>query len=224
MLTTKPQRRTSGFCGSARTRLQTCCAPCWDSTIWTARACSTYCCGHQSWRLRERVSARTRWPDSNPRPPSRPLGAEHLLDPVEGASHRLLPHPVESLPRWFVHLRLPGVVHGPIGAQFVCVSEEANGEAGGIRSAERGRLADHWAHHGPIENVRLKLHQEFVHDHAAIAAQSFEADVRIFFHRLDDLANLKGCCFKYGACQVASICVARQAGDDAAGVRLPVGG
>ena len=79
--------------------------------------------------------------------------------------------PYMRLRRAFVHLRLPGLVHGPLRAQVFHVREEADRQARRVCRAQRGGLLHRRAHHRAVQNIGLELHQQLVLHHAAIGAQ-----------------------------------------------------
>ena len=66
------------------------------------------------------------------------------------------------------------------------------------------------------------MHQKIVDYHSAIGAQNIEWNAGVSFHGFYHFADLKGCCFEYGAGDVAFVREAGQASDYAAGAVLPV--
>src|ERR1022692_2514078 len=114
------------------------------------------------------------------------------LQPVERPGDGLLPKRVQFLAPGGFHLRAPGMVHAPAGAEIVDILKESDGESGGVGGAEGGGFLHGGAHHRPVQNIRLELHEEIVGDHAAILSQDVELDSGVHFHGLDHLAGLQG--------------------------------
>src|SRR5699024_3031517 len=71
-----------------------------------------------------------------------------LVDPVEGALDGLLPQAEVALAGLLVHRGLPALVLGPVVDDVLLAVPEADGDAGRVGGAERGRLDDLRAHHG----------------------------------------------------------------------------
>src|SRR5664280_3625798 len=93
---------------------------------------------------------------------------ERLLGPVEGPRDGLLPERVLLVAERRVHLGLPGLVLGPVGAKVLDLGPVANREAGGVGRAEGGRLGNLRADDRDTQDVRLELHEQVVEDHAAV--------------------------------------------------------
>src|SRR5580704_11456823 len=91
-----------------------------------------------------------------------------LPNPVERAGDRSLPQVVHLLALSVLQIRLPGAINRPIRAKIFQVFEVANGQAGGVGRSERGSsVFRHGSNYRAVENVRLKLHQQFIGNHAA---------------------------------------------------------
>src|ERR1044071_4890586 len=88
------------------------------------------------------------------------MPARSLLLPVPGPLDRLLPVCPAGRALLVAPPGLPRPVDLPVAAQLVQAAPEADGEAGGVRGAERGRLADRRPHHRRAQDVGLELHQE----------------------------------------------------------------
>src|SRR5215472_1242348 len=111
-----------------------------------------------------------------------PVGCSLLL-PVPRPLDRLLPLGLPDLPLFVAPAGLPRAVDLPVLAQLVEAVPEADGQAGRVRGAECGRLADRGPHHRRAQDVGLELHQEVVLDHAAVDLQRLDLDAGILLHR-----------------------------------------
>ncbi len=108
-----------------------------------------------------------------------------------------------------------------MGGDFLGVAPKTHGEPRRVCGAERGRLQTARAYDGNPENIRLKLHQQFVRRHAAVDAQLLQRGARVRDHRGEDLAGLVGRRLQRGSGDVSFIGKTREAGDNAARVGAP---
>jgi hypothetical protein len=93
-----------------------------------------------------------------------------MLLPIARALDGFQPAGVESFPLGLAHARFVAPGDFPLGVQFFPALPEADGEAGEVGRAEGGRLGDEGDGDGDVEDVCLKLHQEFVGDSPAVGA------------------------------------------------------
>src|SRR5579863_428774 len=143
--------------------------------------------------------------------------------PVKRLANGSFPHGVHFFTLGIRQIWSPGVVYRPVSAQIVEIIEIADRQSGSVcRSQSCGRSTGHRTDHRQVENVGLELHQQIVFDHSTVGSERIELDVRIFFHRLHDVAGLESSRFKYGAGEVSFIGVASQAGDDSTRIVLPI--
>src|SRR3989440_2267293 len=117
--------------------------------------------------------------------------------------------------------RLPGAVHLPVLSQFVQASPEAHRETGGVGRPERGGLTDRRTHERRPKDVGLELHQEVVHDHAAVDLERLHGDAGVLLHGLGHVKRLVADGLQRRPHEVAAVDVARKANDRAPRVRVP---
>jgi hypothetical protein len=91
-----------------------------------------------------------------------------------------------------------------------------------MRSQRSGRITRYRAHHRQIQNASLELHKEIVFDHATVGAKRIEFDVRIFFHRLENITRLEGSRFEDGTSQVCLVRIASKSSDHSTRIVLPI--
>src|SRR5664279_13876 len=89
--------------------------------------------------------------------------------------------------------------------KVVEVLTETDGESSCIGCAQCGGLTYRGAHHGPVENVGLELHEQVIHNHAAIRAQDFERYARILLHGFQYFASLERGSLQHGSCEMALV-------------------
>src|SRR5450759_985187 len=147
---------------------------------------------------------------------------ERLLRPVEGPRDGLLPERVLLVAERRVHLGLPGLVLGPVGAKVLDLGPVADREAGGVGRAEGCRLGNLRADDRDAQDVRLELHEQVVEDHAAVDLEGRQRNAGVGVHGVEDLAGLPRGRLEDGTRDVALVDVPGEAGDDAARLVLPV--
>ena len=109
-------------------------------------------------------------------------------------------------------------------AQVLQVGPEADGQPGGIGGPQGRGFGDLRPDHRHVEDVGLKLHQQRVGDHAAVHLEPGQGHAGIEVHGLDDVMGLVRAGLQNGPGNMSPVGKARQADDDPAGVRAPVGG
>src|SRR5215469_409656 len=87
-----------------------------------------------------------------PRPPPPPTVSSFLL-PVPRPLDRLFPGRLPDPALLVAPAGLPGLVDLPVLAQLVQAPPEADGQAGGVGGAQRGRLGHRRPHHGRAQDV-----------------------------------------------------------------------
>ncbi len=120
------------------------------------------------------------------------------------------------------HRRLEPTIDSPIGGDVTRVAPVSDRQPGEVRGTERRRLEDFRTNDRDAQEVGLKLHEQIVGGGAAVDPQFRQLDVRIRFHRGEDLRALKGDRFERGSRDVAPARAARQAEYRATRVRIPM--
>src|ERR1700742_1632795 len=105
-----------------------------------------------------------------------------LFDPVQRPAYGFLPRAEQRAAAAFCHLRFPALIDSPIAHEIFPVAPIPDGQTRGISRAQRGRLGDFRPDHRHIENVGLKLHEQFIDHHAAVDAQFGDTDCRVLGH------------------------------------------
>lgn len=112
---------------------------------------------------------------------------------------------------------------GPLVGDFIGGLPEADGESGEVGGAEGGCFDDPGPGDGESEQVGLELHEQVVCGGSAVHAQLRGVGAGVGGHGVEHVGDLEGDALQGGACDVRGGGAAGDAGDDAAGVGVPVG-